>query len=161
MRPTGFDAECRLAGQRRRISADWRLVSENLLSGTIRSRWGAATYIPAAPLGAQHHLWKFPVQKSGPREEMSTSTIPGAWAASTNDRTPARPNRRTMSATGKTIAVGEAMCSTTARRVRPVTPCTKASASWPGPSRGSGTGCTTTSASASSQACSAASRIAP
>jgi sulfoxide reductase heme-binding subunit YedZ len=38
VRPTGFDAECRLGGERRRISADWRLVSENRLSGTIRSR---------------------------------------------------------------------------------------------------------------------------
>jgi len=38
VRPTGFDAECRLAGQRRRITADWRLVSENRLRGTIRSR---------------------------------------------------------------------------------------------------------------------------
>jgi sulfoxide reductase heme-binding subunit YedZ len=38
VRPTGFDAECRLAGQKRRISADWRLVSENRLAGTIRSR---------------------------------------------------------------------------------------------------------------------------
>ena len=38
VRPTGFDAECHLAGRRRRISADWRLVAENRLSGTIRSR---------------------------------------------------------------------------------------------------------------------------
>jgi sulfoxide reductase heme-binding subunit YedZ len=37
VRPTGFDAECSLAGERRRITADWSLLAGNELSGTIRS----------------------------------------------------------------------------------------------------------------------------
>lgn len=38
VRPTGFDAECLLRGERRRISADWSLLGENALQGTITSR---------------------------------------------------------------------------------------------------------------------------
>jgi sulfoxide reductase heme-binding subunit YedZ len=37
VRPTGFDAECRLRGERRRISADWSLLAGDQLTGTIRS----------------------------------------------------------------------------------------------------------------------------
>jgi sulfoxide reductase heme-binding subunit YedZ len=38
VRPTGFDAVCTFAGQRRRITADWQLTGENQLAGTIVSR---------------------------------------------------------------------------------------------------------------------------
>ena len=70
---------------------------------------------------------------------MSTSTIPGAWAASTSVSTPRRSSSRTIASIGSTSAVGEVTWLTSANRVRGVIASRYASTACDGSWIGNGT----------------------
>ena len=109
---------------------------------------------------AQHHLCRFPVQKSAPNRSSSTASMPAAWAPSTRTAVPRSLSAGSRDTSGIRRAVADATWSTTVSRVRSVTaPRTAAVTSSSGAR--SGTWTTTTRAPASPAHRSAAMRTAP
>jgi hypothetical protein len=73
------------------------------------------------PFGAHSHLCAFAVQYAALSRPRSTSTMPGACAASTSVSTPRRSSSRTIASIGSTSAVGDVTWLTSANRVLAVT----------------------------------------
>ena len=96
------------------------------------------TWTKALPFGAHIHLWQLPVVYAAPMASRSTSSIPGACAASTSVSTPRSASAATISATGSTSAVGLVTWSSMTSRVRGPTAASTASRAISGVAPGNG-----------------------